>query len=213
MARYTGPVCKLCRREGEKLFLKGTRCASPKCPFERGHDYPPGEHGRTARFRRRRPSDYSRQLRAKQKVRRIYGVLERQFRRYFREAERRPGLTGENLLAILESRLDNVVYRLGFADSRSQARQLVQHGHFTVNGRRTTVPSYNIQPQDTIEVREGSRKKEYFKQRAEVLDEGAVPNWLGLDAKRMVARMVQVPVREDIEATLNESLIVEYYSR
>jgi small subunit ribosomal protein S4 len=213
MARYTGPVCKLCRREGEKLFLKGTRCASPKCPFERGHDYPPGEHGRTARFRRRRPSDYSRQLRAKQKVRRIYGVLERQFRRYFHEAERRPGLTGDNLLAILESRLDNVIYRLGFADSRSQARQLVQHGHFAVNGRRTTVPSYIIRPQDTIEVREGSSKKAYFKERAEALDEGAVPNWLGLDAKRMVARMVQMPVREDIEATLNENLIVEYYSR
>ena len=136
MARYTGPVCKICRREGEKLFLKGQRCFSPKCPFERDRGYPPGEHGRMARFRRRRQSDYLRQLREKQKARRIYGVLERQFRRYFREAERRSGLTGENLLILLESRLDNVVYRLGFADSRAQARQLVTHGHFDVNGLR-----------------------------------------------------------------------------
>jgi small subunit ribosomal protein S4 len=139
MARYIGPVCKLCRREGEKLFLKGARCFSSKCPLEKGRDYPPGEHGRTARFRRRRPSVYTLQLREKQKARRIYGVLERQFRRYFREAERRAGLTGENLLILLESRLDNVVYRLGFADSRAQARQLVQHGHFAVNGRRTNI--------------------------------------------------------------------------
>ncbi len=213
MARYTGPVCKLCRREGEKLFLKGTRCSSPKCPFERGRDYPPGEHGRTARFRRRRPSDYSRQLREKQKARRMYGMMERQFRRYFRQAERRSGLTGENLLVLLESRLDNVIYRLGFADSRAQARQLVQHGHFVVNGHRTTVPSYIVRPRDTIEVREGSRECEYFKERAEMLDEGAVPHWLNLDVKRVTARMVQPPVREDIETTLNEQLIVEYYSR
>jgi small subunit ribosomal protein S4 len=213
MARYTGPVCKLCRREGEKLFLKGERCLSPKCPFERGHDYPPGEHGRLARFRRRRSSDYLRQLREKQKARRVYGLLERQFRRYFHEAERRPGLTGENLLILLESRLDNVIYRLGFADSRAQARQLVQHGHFIVNGRRTNVPSYIIRAQDTIAVRQGSRKRTYFEERAKRLDEGAVPNWLSLDAKSMSARMVQVPTREDIETLLNEQLIVEYYSR
>jgi small subunit ribosomal protein S4 len=213
MARYTGPVCKLCRREGEKLFLKGTRCTSPKCPFERGRDYPPGEHGRTARYRRRRSSDYSRQLRQKQKARRIYGVLERQFRRYFREAERRSGLTGENLLIILESRLDNVVYRLGFADSRSQARQLVQHGHFVVNGHRTNVPSRIIRPQDTIVVRDGSRKRTYFKDRAEQLDEGSVPTWLSLDAKNLTARMVQSPTREDIDLSVDEQLIVEYYSR
>ncbi|MBE9472621.1 MAG: 30S ribosomal protein S4 [Chloroflexi bacterium] len=213
MARYTGPVCKLCRREGEKLFLKGDRCLSPKCPFERERGYPPGEHGRLARFRRRRPSDYSRQLRAKQKARRVYGVLERQFRRYFREAERRPGLTGENLLTLLESRLDNVVYRLGFADSRAQARQLVGHGHFVVNGRRTNISSYTVRPQDAITVRDGSRKRTYFKERAERLDEGVVPNWLSLDAKTMTARVLKVPARDDIETTLNEHLIVEYYSR
>lgn len=213
MARYTGPVCKLCRREGEKLFLKGDRCLSPKCPFERDRGYPPGEHGRQSRFRRRRPSDYSRQLRAKQKARRVYGVLERQFRRYFREAERRPGLTGENLLTLLESRLDNVVYRLGFADSRAQARQLVGHGHFVVNGRRTNISSYIVRPQDAITVRDGSRKRTYFKERAERLDEGAVPNWLSLDAKMMTARVLKVPARDDIETKLNEHLIVEYYSR
>ncbi|MBN1811239.1 MAG: 30S ribosomal protein S4 [Anaerolineae bacterium] len=213
MARYTGPVCKLCRREGEKLFLKGERCTSPKCPFDKGRDYPPGEHGRMARFRRRRPSDYSRQLREKQKARRIYGVLERQFRRYFREAERRSGLTGENLLVLLESRLDNVVYRLGFADSRSQARQLVQHGHFIVNGHRTNVPSRIIRPQDTIVVRDGSRKCTYFKERADQLDEGSVPTWLSLDAENMAGRMVQMPAREEIDMAVAEQLIVEYYSR
>jgi small subunit ribosomal protein S4 len=213
MARYTGPVCKLCRREGEKLFLKGERCTSPKCPFEKGRDYPPGEHGRMARFHRRRPSDYSRQLREKQKARRIYGVLERQFRRYFRQAERRQGLTGENLLILLESRLDNVVYRLGFADSRTQARQLVQHGHFAVNGHRTNVPSRIIRPQDMIVVRDGSRKRAYFKERAEQLDEGSVPTWLSLDVKNMTARMVQMPAREDIDMAVDEQLIVEYYSR
>ena len=213
MARYTGPVCKLCRREGEKLFLKGERCVSPKCPFERDRGYPPGDHGRLAQFRRRRTSDYARQLREKQKVRRIYGVLERQFRRYFREAERRHGLTGENLLIVLESRLDNVIYRLGFADSRAQARQLVQHGHFVVNGRRTNVPSYLVRPQDSLGVREGSRKRPYFKERADLLDEGSVPHWLSLDPNTMEARVLQLPTREDIAASLNEQLIVEYYSR
>ena len=214
MARYLGPVCKLCRREGEKLFLKGDRCFSPKCPFERDRGYPPGEHGRLAQFRRRRrPSDYLRQLREKQKARRIYGVLERQFRRTFREAERRPGLTGENLLVLLERRLDNAIYRLGFADSRAQARQLVQHGHFVVNGRRTNIPSYVVRPQDVITVRDASRKRTYFKERAERLDEGSVADWLSLDAKTMTARVLKVPVREDIDTTLNEQLIVEYYSR
>jgi small subunit ribosomal protein S4 len=213
MARYTGPVCKLCRREGEKLFLKGERCLSPKCPFERDRGYPPGEHGRLARFRRRRPSDYLLQLQEKQKARRIYGVLERQFRRYFREAERRPGLTGENLLILLESRLDNVVYRLGFADSRSQARQLVQHGHFVVNSRRTNVPSYVVRPQDRVAVREASRGRTYFRERAEQLDEGALVSWLSLDPETMAAWVLKLPAREDIDTTLNEQLIVEYYSR
>jgi small subunit ribosomal protein S4 len=166
-----------------------------------------------SRFRRRRTSDYLRQLREKQKARRIYGVLERQFRRYFREAERRTGLTGENLLILLESRLDNVVYRLGFADSRAQARQLVQHGHFVVNGRRTNIPSYIVRPQDTITVREASRKRTYFKERAQQLDEGAVLDWLSLDAGTMTARVLNSPAREDIAVPLEEQLIVEYYSR
>jgi small subunit ribosomal protein S4 len=213
MARYTGPVCKLCRREGEKLFLKGQRCFSSKCPFERDRGYPPGEHGRLAQFRRRRMSDYSRQLREKQKARRVYGVLERQFRRYFREAERRQGLTGENLLSVLESRFDNVVYRLGFADSRPQARQLVQHGHFVLNGRRTNIPSYIVRPEDRITVREGSRTCTYFKERAKLLDESGVPNWLSLDPGAMTARVLRVPAREDIDTMLDEQLIVEYYSR
>jgi small subunit ribosomal protein S4 len=213
MARYTGPVCKLCRREGEKLFLKGTRCFSPKCPFERKRGYPPGEHGWVARFRRRRQSDYAHQLREKQKAKRIYGMLERQMRRFFGKAERRSGVTGENLLTLLERRLDNVVYRMGFADSRAQARQLVAHGHFSVNGRRVKAPSYLVKPEDTISVREASRKRTYFKNRAEGLDDGAVAEWLTLDAKAMSGRMLREPVREDIDTSLNEQLIVEYYSR
>jgi small subunit ribosomal protein S4 len=213
MARYTGPVCKLCRREGEKLFLKGTRCFSPKCPFERKRGYPPGQHGWVARFRRRRQSDYALQLREKQKAKRIYGLLERQMRRFFAKATRRSGVTGENLLALLEQRLDNVVYRLGFADSRAQARQLVAHGHFSVNDRRLKAPSYLVRPQDTISVREASRKRTYFKNRAEALDDGAVVDWLALDEKTMSGRMLREPGREDIDTALNEQLVVEYYSR
>ncbi len=214
MARYTGPVCKLCRREGEKLMLKGDRCMSPKCPFERERGYPPGMHGRMAQFRsRQRPSDYLRQLREKQKARRIYGVQERQFRRMFDEALRRPGRTGEILLSLLECRLDNVVYRLGFAGSRAQARQLVQHGHFLVNGRRTRCPSLILHPQDEIAVREGSRKHVYFRDFVKDLGERGVPGWLSLDPKAMAARMLAVPSREEIETPLNEQLIVEYYSR
>jgi len=213
MARYTGPVCKLCRREGEKLFLKGTRCFSPKCPFERKRGYPPGQHGWVARFRRRRQSDYAYQLREKQKAKRIYGMLERQMRRFFNEAERRSGVTGENLLSLLETRLDNVVYRMGFADSRAQARQLVAHGHFSVNGRRLKVPSYMVKPEDEISVRESSRKNKYFKARAEALDEGAVANWLSLDPRAMAGRMLREPSAEDIDTTLSHQLIVEYYSR
>ncbi len=212
MARYTGPVCRICRREGQKLFLKGERCSSPKCALER-RDYPPGEHGQMARFRRQRPSDYYLQLREKQKVRRIYGVMERQFRRYFRLAERQPGLTGENLLALLEQRLDNVVFRLGFADSRAQARQLVQHGHFTVNGQRTNIPSYLVQEEDVIAVREGSRKRSYFKERVEQLDAQRVPRWLSLDPETLTARVVGRPAREDVDIPIQEQLVVEYYSR
>ena len=161
MAKYTGPACKLCRREGEKLFLKGERCFTPKCAFER-RSYPPGEHGRFS-GRGGRESEYSLQLRAKQKAKRIYGVLERQFMRYFADARRQPGLTGLNMLQILESRLDNVVFRLGFADSRSQARQLVNHGHFQVNGRKVDIPSFTVDVDDVITVRTKSRDMAHFK--------------------------------------------------
>jgi small subunit ribosomal protein S4 len=214
MGRYTGPVCKLCRREGEKLLLKGSRCLSSKCPFERDRGYPPGEHGRVAQFRRRRrSSDYSKQLREKQKARRVYGLRERQFRRFFAIAERAQGLTGENLISTLERRLDNIVYRLGWADSRAQARQLVQHGHFVVNGYRTKIPSYVLRPRDVIVVREGSRQRTYFRDRVEQLDEGAVPGWLSQDLNTWTARVLTVPARQDIETPLDEQLIVEYYSR
>jgi small subunit ribosomal protein S4 len=214
MARYTGPVCKLCRREGEKLMLKGDRCVSPKCPFEHDRGYPPGMHGRLAQFRsRQRPSDYLRQLREKQKARRVYGVQERQFRRLFAEAQRQPGRTGETLLALLECRLDNVVYRLGFAGSRAHARQLVQHGHFVVNGRRTRCPSLTVHPDDGITVRTGSRAHVYFKDFLKDIGEQGVPSWLSFDAAALSARVLAVPSREDIETPLNEQLIVEFYSR
>ncbi|MBN1119890.1 MAG: 30S ribosomal protein S4 [Anaerolineae bacterium] len=212
MARYTGPVCKLCRREGDKLYLKGSRCMSPKCALEK-RNYPPGQHGRETQFRRSRASDYSRQLREKQKVRRIYGVLERQFRRYFRVAQQKSGLTGSNLLALLESRLDNVIYRMGFASSRAQARQLVQHGHFTVNGRRTNVPSHHIRPGDQIAVRDGSRQRTYFKQLHELAQELSVPEWVKRDTNKLTGEMTRLPERTDIDLAINEQLIVEYYSR
>jgi small subunit ribosomal protein S4 len=213
MARYTGPVCKLCRREGEKLFLKGARCFSPKCSFE-SRPYPAGQHGRDSQFRRRRSSDYNLQLREKQKVRRIYGVLEKQFRRYYAEALRRPGMTGANLLIILESRLDSAVYRLGFADSRSQARQLVSHGHFNLNGRRTNVPSVLVRPGDEITVREGSRNRTYFKDIRQVFDSRPpIPEWLDLDPNTLTGRVLRPPERAEIETSVNDHLIVEYYSR
>ncbi len=211
LARYNGPVCKLCRREGEKLFLKGERCFSPKCAFER-RSYAPGMHGRQAQYRRKE-SDYSLQLRAKQKARRIYGVYERQFRRYFREAQRQKGLTGVNLLILLESRLDNVVYRLGFASSRAQARQLVRHGHFDVNGRKTNIPSYLVKPGDIIAVREFSRGNMYFKEVSQILDDDRIPAWLSLDPTNLTGKVVDLPSRDDIDVSLNEQLIVEYYSR
>jgi small subunit ribosomal protein S4 len=211
MARYSDAVCKLCRREEQKLFLKGERCLGPKCAIER-RNYPPGEHGKQATFRRK-VSDYGRQLREKQKARRIYGVMEKQFRRYFREATRRKGLTGTTLLVILESRLDNVVYRMGFADSRAQARQLVRHGHFDVNGRKTNIPSYNVRPGDIIAVRENSRGNQYFKDRSQIMESSRAPEWLSVELARMSGSMVVEPGREDIEIPLNEQLIVEYYSR
>lgn len=212
MARYRGPVCKLCRREGEKLFLKGERCFTPKCAFER-RGYPPGQHGRSAQFRRRRESDYNRQLRAKQKARRVYGILERQFRRYYEESLQRRGLTGLNLLQILESRLDNVVYRLGFADSRAQARMLVSHGHFMVNGRRTDVPSMLLSAGDQISVRDGSRKRTYFKDLSAVAEEKTTPDWISRDVKNLTGSVTRLPERAEIDGNLNEQLIVEFYSR
>jgi small subunit ribosomal protein S4 len=212
MARYTGPVCKLCRREGEKLFLKGERCFSPKCAIER-RAYPPGQHGRMAQWRRSRTSDFGDQLRAKQKARRVYGVLERQFRRYFKQALKARGLTGLTLLQILESRLDNVVYRLGFASSRAQSRQLVSHGHLLVNGRRTNVPSMQIKPGDVIEVREGSQNKILIKDLFAMAEERSVPDWVTRDIKNMSGGITRLPERSEIDANLNEQRIVEYYSR
>ncbi len=212
MAKYIGPVCKLCRREGEKLFLKGQRCFTAKCAIER-KGYPPGEHGRDTRFRRRRVSDYQRQLRAKQKTRRVYGIREQQFRRYYRAALKRRGVTGENLLQILERRLDNVVYRLGFAESRAQARVLVTHGHFNVNGRRTDIPSMLVRAGDVIEVRDGSRKRKYFKELREIAEKHTPPRWMERDLEGLRGKILALPERQDIDANINEQLIIEFYSR
>lgn len=212
MAKYTDSVCKLCRREGEKLFLKGQRCFTPKCAFER-RGFPPGEHGRQAQFRRRRVSEYQRQLREKQKTRRIYNVTEAQFRRYYSQSLKKRGLTGENLLQMLERRLDNVVYRLNFAESRAQGRQLVTHGHFVVNGRRTDIPSMLVEPGDLIQVREGSLKRAYFKQLKDVAETRSAPLWLERDLNTLSATVKQNPTRGDIDANLSEQLIVEFYSR
>jgi small subunit ribosomal protein S4 len=211
LARYTDAVCRLCRREGQKLYLKGDRCLTPKCAFER-RGYPPGMHARKTQFRRTE-SDYALQLREKQKVKRIYGVMERQFRRYFRYALRTKGLTGATLLTVLESRLDNVVYRLGLANSRAQARQLVRHGHITVNGRKTNVPSYLVKVNDVIAVRPESRARAYFRTLNEYLGERATPQWLSLDVDALSGRVLARPTREDIDIPINEQLIVEYYSR
>jgi len=213
MARVIGPVCKLCRREGEKLFLKGGRCLSPKCAIEK-RAYAPGQHGQSGQFKRSRSSDYSLQLREKQKARRIYGVLEKQFRRYFTIAQRSKGLTGAMLLTILESRLDNVVYRMGWAESRAQARQLVQHGHLDVNGVRTGVPAKLVKAGDIVSVRASSRKSPYFKTLAKELEERpAAPKWLSVDPAGLSGRVLHLPSREEIDLSLNEQLIVEYYSR
>ncbi|MEM7330751.1 MAG: 30S ribosomal protein S4 [Chloroflexota bacterium] len=212
MARYTGPVCKLCRREGEKLFLKGSRCMTPKCSFEQ-HSYPPGEHGRDNQFRRGRASDYLLQLREKQKARRIYGVYERQFSEYFKKAGRREGLTGVNLLIYLESRLDNVIYRVGIAGSRAQARQLVSHGHIMLNGRKTSSPSAMVNVGDTISIRSESMGRAYFKDLRQDFDDRQVPRWLSISSDSLTANVLQLPARDDIDVSLNEQLIVEYYSR
>ncbi len=211
MARYTGSVCKLCRREGMKLFLKGERCMSPKCAMEK-RPTPPGFDPKRGRFRSKE-SDYGTQLREKQRARRYYGVLERQFRRYFDMALGQSGPTGANLLIILESRLDNVVYRMGFGDSRAQARQLVNHGHFRVNGRRLDIPSALVSEGDVIEVREGSKNNIYFKSLGEVLEHRTTPVWLRLDAAELKGEVLALPTREQIDIPVQEQLIVEYYSR
>ena len=208
MARYTGPVCKLCRREGMKLFLKGEKCFT-NCTIEK-RPQPPGVHGQR---RSRKVSDYGLQLREKQKVRRMYGVLERQFRRHFEEADKRPGVTGENLLQVLEMRLDNTVYRLGLADSRAQARQLVRHGHLEVNGRKVNVPSFICKPGDEITVREHSRGDEYFQTLQPQLGRRQVAPWMELNAGTMSGRVMRIPSRDELDLNVNESLIVEFYSR
>jgi len=212
MGRYTDPVCKLCRREGQKLFLKGERCYTNKCAVER-RPYPAGMHGRTKQFRRRSESDYAIQMREKQKARRMYGVLEAQFRRYFQLASRQPGRTGENLLSLLERRLDNVLYRSGIARSRPEARQIVRHGHFAVNGKKTDIPSFIVKPGDVIRAEPGERAR----QSLELIREGGplmqTPSWLDVSPEEFTIRVNAKPARSDVEAPLNEQLIVEYYSR
>jgi len=208
MARYTESVCRICRREGAKLFFKGTRCYTKKCSFER-RPTPPGQHG----VRRRKVGEYGLQLREKQKVRKTYGVLERQFRNYFVDSENKPGVTGENLLRRLELRLDNVVYRMGFAPSRPSARQLVNHGHFAVNGRPTNVASYLVKPGDRIEVRESRRSREPFKVAKETLRSHLAPEWVTIDPSNLAGTVSTPPSRDQMPLDLNEQLVVEYYSR
>ncbi|MGH2521492.1 MAG: 30S ribosomal protein S4 [Anaerolineales bacterium] len=212
MSKYIGPVCRLCRREGEKLFLKGSRCLSPKCAIEK-RNFPPGQHGKEGQFKRNRSSDYLQQLREKQKARRVYGVLEAQFRRYYKEALKTRGVTGQVLLQLLERRLDNVVYRLGYAVNRAQARHLVTHGHFNVNGRRTDVPSMIVQPGDLIEVRPGSQRRPYFRDLRAADETLSVPSWLIRDVSTLSGKVMKLPERQEIDANLNEQLIIEYYSR
>jgi len=208
MARYTDAVCRLCRREGLKLFLKGGRCYTKKCSFER-RPTPPGQHG----VRRRKVGDYGLQLREKQKVRRVYGVLEKQFRNYFIEATRQSGVTGEALLRSLELRLDNAVFRLGYAPSRAAARQLVSHGHFAVNGVPTNIPSYRLKIGDRVEVRESHKERELFKTIKETLRSHQAPDWLSLDAAKMAGSVLALPRRDQMPPEFNEQLVVEYYSR
>lgn len=208
MARYTGAVCRLCRREGQKLFLKGERCYTDKCGITR-RAYAPGQHGQG----RKKLSGYGLQLREKQKARRYYGVLEGQFRHYFELANKKAGVTGENLLSILESRLDNVVYRLGFGTSRPEARQLVRHGHFTVNGKKVNIPSYLVKVGDVIAIKEESKSSEKIKNVIEITASRVVPKWLDLDNNTLTGKVVAVAEREDIDLPLEEHLIVELYSK
>jgi small subunit ribosomal protein S4 len=209
MARYRGPVCRLCRREGEKLFLKGERCQTEKCAIER-RAYAPGQHGRD---RRLRITPYGLQLREKQKARRIYGIMERQFRNYFQAAARMPGVTGENLLRILESRLDNLVYRMGFAPSRKSARQLVLHGHFTVNGKKVSVPSYQARAGDVVSVREDSRNLPLIQGTIENRGGRDLPDWLESNTRTLKGRLLRLPSRDAIPTTIQENMIVELYSK
>jgi len=209
MARYNGSVCRLCRREGTKLFLKGDRCYSPKCSVGL-RPTPPGEHGQA---RQKKQSEYGMQLREKQKARRVYGVLEAQFHRYFEKAESQRGITGENLLIALERRLDNVVYRLGFGTSRKQARQLVMHGHFRVNGKRVDIPSYLVDSGDVVAVMEKSRDVTLIKENAEVATARKAPEWLEVNAEKIEGKVLSLPSREQIDAPVTEQLVVEFYAR
>ncbi|MDR1775554.1 MAG: 30S ribosomal protein S4 [Actinomycetes bacterium] len=208
MARYTGADCRLCRREGEKLFLKGDRCYGDKCAIEK-RPYPPGQAGK----KRPRESEYRLQLREKQKTKRIYGMLEKQFRSYYEEANRQPGITGENLLRLLEQRLDNVVYRLGFAKSRSEARQIVRHGHITVNGQRVNIPSYRVRPGEVVAV--GPKAQDLLVIKAAIIssERSTVPGWLEVDIEKLQGSVIALPSRDMIDTQVRESLIVELYSK
>ncbi|MBN2653976.1 MAG: 30S ribosomal protein S4 [Nitrospirae bacterium] len=208
MARYTGPLCRLCRREGEKLFLKGSRCATEKCAIER-RKYAPGQHGQS----RSKVSDYGLQLREKQKVRRIYGIMENQFRIYFAKAASMKGVTGEILLQLLERRLDNVVYRAGFALNRRSARQLVKHGHFLVNGKAVNIPSYLLRPGDEVSVKESSKQNAIITESVSVAEHRGVPEWTEVDASNMKAKFTRLPQRDELQLPVQEQLIVELYSK
>ena len=208
MARYTGPVCRLCRREGEKLFLKGERCYTDKCSIGR-RSYAPGQHGQG----RKKLSEYGLQLREKQKARRFYGILESQFEKYFEMANKKVGVTGENLLQLLECRLDNVIYRLGFGTSRPEARQLLLHEHFTVNGKKVNIPSFLVKVGDVISIKETSRNSEKIKEVLEITSSRLVPKWLDLDRNTLTGRVVALPDREDVDLPIEEHLIVELYSK
>lgn len=209
MARYTGSSCRLCRRENLKLFLKGDRCYGDKCAFER-RQYAPGQHGQ---IRGRKPSDYRLQLREKQKVKRIYSVLEKQFRSYYTRADRQKGITGTNLLVMLESRFDNVVYRMGFANSRSQARQMVGHNHFLVNHRKVNIPSYQVKPGDVIEVKEKSHQVPQILEAMDTVVRRGIPNWIEVEKDKFRGILKALPNREDITMPIQEQLIIEFYSK
>ena len=208
MARYTGPACKLCRREGKKLYLKGERCTSGKCALDR-RSTAPGQHGAA----KKKMGEYGIQLREKQSTRRYYGILEKQFKNYYAEAARKEGMTGENLLVLLERRLDNTVYRMGLAESHRDARQLVLHAHFTLNGKKVNIPSILVKPGDVISVKESSRDSAKIKALAEALESKNAPKWLDVDKTNLTAKVVSFPAREDIDFDFNEQLIVELYSK